>query len=70
MTGVITMINCHCKERSDAGRGLPLRPRLFNWMTVALLTVWVLLVALIAENSGRVDRETGLDVRSFMEQLF
>lgn len=42
-----------CDERS---LGHYVRPRLFNWITILLLTGWIALVALTAESVGETPR--------------
>ena len=45
------------------------RPRLFNWITILLITAWVALVGVIAETSqSRTHSETGT-VKAFVDSL-
>lgn len=63
------MYHCPCDEKPMTGL-LRARPKLFNWITILLLTGWVLLVALVAELSTPVPPEgQGNDVETFIEQL-
>lgn len=67
--------HCPCKAQStfltrllDYSRG---RPRLFNWMSILLLTVWVILVSIIIETGGKngPDTQDSLPVEAFIESL-
>lgn len=56
------------KQPVSAGRMLPFgRPRLFNWITILLVTVWVGLVAVIVEVSRPSKQAVSVD--TFVESL-
>lgn len=65
------MMNAHCPSCDVFDRSpKSARPRFFNWMTILLVTAWVVLVAVIAEVSGpAIDAEGAGDPAAFVESL-
>jgi hypothetical protein len=51
---------CPCFETGcvDRSAGHYVRPRLFNWITILLLTGWIGLVAITAESVGEAPKPT------------
>jgi len=62
---------CPCyEERTMPGLGSYLgRPRLFNWITILLLTAWVILVAIVAETNPADQAAQPADSQAFIESL-
>lgn len=62
---VIAMNPCACCDETEV---VPLvRPRLFNWITIVLVTLWVGIVAVIAENT--TPQSQTVSVERFVETL-
>lgn len=49
--------------------GLGGRPRLFNWVTILLVTAWVVLVGIVAETSQTRVRGADETPQSFVRSL-
>lgn len=59
-----------CEETTTPGFGSYLsRPRLFNWITILLITGWVLLVAIVAESNHPDPAAGSENVQAFIESL-
>lgn len=59
-----------CEEKTRLGLGSYLgRPRLFNWITILLLTGWVMLVAIVAETNPADPAAQPGNSRAFIESL-
>jgi len=45
------------------------RPKLFNWVTVMLLTAWLLTVLVVVESTESQPRHQPESVQTFLEEL-
>lgn len=61
------MLHCPCDE-IQPGPG-PGRPQLFNWITILLLTGWVVLVTLIALGTNPDAFDNTVDAERFIREL-
>ena len=60
--------NCIYRESEMPAQAASAKPRLFQWMTVLLLTGWVLVVAVAAINA-QVEDAPSPSLQTFIEEL-
>ncbi|MCH7743884.1 MAG: hypothetical protein IIB71_14610 [Proteobacteria bacterium] len=66
------MCVCNCVYRESLELPTPAasaKPRLFQWMTVLLLTGWVLVVAVAANNAQVEGARTSTSMQAFIKEL-
>ncbi|MCH7742394.1 MAG: hypothetical protein IIB71_06995 [Proteobacteria bacterium] len=71
-TGRLEMCVCNCIYREStrlSAQSGAAQPHLFQWMTVLLLTGWLLVVAVAAKNAQAEDASTSRSLQTFIEEL-